>query len=139
MLSWQKDGGETMMRILAAIAFAISICWLCSCGGGGGGPSENQPPQIEDISLTFSGGQVTIRVKVTDAGSGVQKVTAKVSYPNGIQAKYDLKQEGETNVWTTTFTAQQDAFQVLVVARDKAGNEAVAQWSQIQMPPPPPF
>lgn len=125
-------------RFFAVIAFAISIYWLCGCGGGGI-PSENQPPQIESISLISSNGQMTIRAKVTDAGSGVQKVSAKISYPDGTQAMYDLKQESDTNVWSITFPIQGDVVRILVVARDKAGNETVSQESQIYAPPPPPF
>lgn len=126
-------------RFLVTIAFAISTCWLYGCGGGGGGPSETQPPQIENVSLTLSDGQVTIRAKVTDVGSGVQKVSAKISYPDGTQATFDLKREGSTDLWSVTFASQRDMFQVSVIARDKAGNEAVAQESQIHTPPPPPF
>ncbi len=69
-------------------------------------------------------------------GQLLAKVSAKISHPDGTQAKYDLRQESDANAWSIAFPIQGDVVQILVIARDKAGNETVSQESQIHSPPP---
>ncbi|MGQ9463363.1 MAG: hypothetical protein ACUVTP_10955 [Candidatus Fervidibacter sp.] len=94
-----------------------------------------------------------VQAKVTDDRSGVQRVTALVSYPDGESRVEAMHQQNGTDVWAVTFTAQWDTnkvgtdptkwfVQVTIEATDRAGNQARSPETRIRVaaaPPPPPF
>jgi len=121
----------------------------CGGGGGGGGPADTAPPSIGAIavspSLLTGGAQAQIRVEVADAQSGVQLVTAVVTYPDNSQASVALQSSGGAT-YTGVFTAQWtltsiSQARVVVQAIDNAGNRANREQAvrAVAAPPAPPF
>jgi hypothetical protein len=121
----------------------------CGGGGGGGGLADTTPPSIGAIavspSLLTGGAQAQIRVEVADAQSGVQLVTAVVTYPDNSQASVALQSSGGAT-YTGVFTAQWtltsiSQARVVVQAIDNAGNRANREQAvrAVAAPPAPPF
>jgi hypothetical protein len=118
-------------------------------GGGGGGLADTAPPSIGAIAVSPSlltvGAQAQIRVEVADAQSGVQLVTAVVTYPDNSQASVALQSSGGAT-YTGVFTAQWtltsiSQARVVVQAIDNAGNRANREQAvrAVAAPPAPPF
>jgi hypothetical protein len=121
-----------------------------SGGGGGGGLADTAPPSIGAITVSPSlltvGAEAQIRVEVADAQSGVQLVTAVVTYPDNSQASVSLQSSGSGATYTGVFTAQWtltsvSQARVVVQAVDNAGNRASREQTvpTIAQPPAPPF
>jgi len=111
--------------------------------------ADTAPPSIGAIavspSLLTGGAQAQIRVEVADAQSGVQLVTAVVTYPDNSQASVALQSSGGAT-YTGVFTAQWtltsiSQARVVVQAIDNAGNRANREQAvrAVAAPPAPPF
>jgi len=130
--------------------------WLTGCGGGGFvqevPPPDGQPPQIHQArvipsNLVYIGRQVRVEAEVSDEGSGIKSVTAKIKYPDGTTQTVKLTLQG--NLFANDFIAQWDAHQmpadvsrwfmtVVVLAKDKSGNVAQSSESSVRVALPPP-
>lgn len=122
--------------------------------GCGGGVVDVIPPEVREVgvdpsSLVRRGQEVTVEATVVDEGSGVERVEARVVYPDGSSRKEEMRR-GEGDRWRVVFPAQWDAgkvgveglvVKVVVVAYDRAGNEGRSGERQVRAtldPPTPP-
>jgi hypothetical protein len=123
---------------------------LPACGGGGGGTSDTTAPIIGSLAVTpeliAPGVEVRISAQVTDTQSGVQAVTAVVTYPDNTQTTVQLRASGSGTTYTGAFTAQwvlvsANSARVVVQAVDGAGNRSSRTQTirTVAAPPSPPF
>lgn len=137
------------MRALLIGLGIPAVLFTLACGGGGGGStqSDTQPPTIGSLDISPSlltvGDTAQITASVADAGSGVQAVSAILTYPDNTQASVSL------DLASTTYQAQFSAnwngvsgdLQVELRAVDRAGNLATRS-TTVRLagnPPSPPF
>lgn len=131
--------------------------FLTGCAGGGfvheGEPKDTQPPQIRQVKVTPDmlitvGRQATIEATVTDEQSGVQTVTAEVTYPDGGRETLQLTQQG-SDLFSVSFNARwnerampQDVnewfMKVVVKAVDNSGNTSQSSEIKVRIAISPP-
>jgi|YNPMSStandDraft_1061717.scaffolds.fasta_scaffold20592_2 hypothetical protein len=150
--------GRRWLQGWCYVLLIVAGASVVACGGGGGGGggggsgglTDTAPPSIGSITVSPSlltvGAQAQIEAEVSDLQSGVQVVTAMVTYPDNTQATVALQPTGNgaryagafTARWTLTSVSQA---RVVVQAVDNAGNRASREQTirTIAAPPAPPF
>jgi len=147
-------------RLLSGACYALwafaAISTLACGGGGGSGDSsggnltDTTPPSIGSVAISprllTVGAEVHLRVEVTDEQSGVQAVSALITYPDNSQASVALQASGNRTTYASAFTAQWtlssvSQARIVVQAVDKAGNRSSREQSvrTVAAPPAPPF
>ena len=113
----------------------LSGCWFFDFVGGSAAAGTAPPitnPALAPGTLRFTGGQVTLRADVSDAG-GVAAVAAGITKPDGSQETVALANTAGSTYgagWTAPGNAAADGrgqqYAVRFRARDAAGNEATS-------------
>jgi hypothetical protein len=140
----------SLSQALRCVWLAVGMLLLPACGGGGGGTSDTTAPIIGSLAVTpeliTPGVEVRISAQVTDIQSGVQAVTAVVTYPDNTQTTVQLRADGSGVTYTGTFTAQwvltsANSARVVLQAVDGAGNRSSRTQTirTVAAPPSPPF
>lgn len=144
-----------MVRFMPVVVTVI-VSGLAGCAGGAfvqGGVGDRTPPHIERVkvepnTLIAMGRQVRVEATVTDEGSGVERVDAAVTFPDGRKETVSLQaQAGE--VFAGAFVAEWNmagmpieaarwVVEVAVRAIDRAGNEVRSEPITVQVAIPPP-
>jgi len=138
---------------LRCVWLTVAVLLLPACGGGGGaggGAVDVTGPIIGSLAVTPElikpGFQVQISAQVIDIQSGVQAVTAVVTYPDNTQTTVQLQADGSGVIYTGTFTAQwvlasANSARVVLQAVDGAGNRSSRTQTirTVAAPPSPPF
>ncbi len=130
------------LRYIILIALLFTPLLLTGCGGGGGSVSQAvTPPDTKggDTSgpfFTISSAvysaltkAATFKATVSDSGSGIKSVLAKVTPPTGTVTNYTMTYSATTNEYSAVFsnvpentTAVAKTYQVDITATDKSDN-----------------
>ena len=143
----------SLSQALRCVWLAVGMLLLPACGGGGGaggGAVDVTGPIIGSLAVTpeliTPGVEVRISAQVTDIQSGVQAVTAVVTYPDNTQTTVQLRASGSGTTYTGAFTAQwvlasANSARVVLQAVDGAGNRSSRTQTirTVAAPPSPPF
>jgi len=113
-------------------------------------PADTTPPTLGELLATYDADTkaATFTASVTDAGSGVQSVTATVTLPTGATQAFDLLYDSTSSLYSAVYSNvpknysfTNKTYLVDILATDVSGNTSTQQISfdvpGIDVPPPP--